>query len=110
MTALFAYLRLADEFELRRKEHRNSFIFAIVLTLFNFAIVIITHQWWRLIAVAGSSPLARGARGWSVPRLPMDGDHPRSRGVHRLICSRSRSVGGSSPLARGAPVQGGHAV
>ena len=52
MTARFAYLRLADEFELRRKEHRSSLIFAIVLTLFNFAIVIITHQWWRLIAVA----------------------------------------------------------
>ena len=52
MTARFAYLRLADEFELRRKENRSSLIFAIVLTLFNLAIVIITHQWWRFIAVA----------------------------------------------------------
>ena len=52
MTARLAYLRLADEFELRRKEDRNNLIFAIVLTLLNFAIVIITHQWWRLIAVA----------------------------------------------------------
>ena len=51
MTARLAYLRLADELELRRKEDRNSFIFAIVLTLLNLAIVIITHQWWRLIAV-----------------------------------------------------------
>ena len=30
MSARLAYLRLADEFELRRKEERNSFIFAIV--------------------------------------------------------------------------------
>lgn len=52
MTARFAYLRLADEFELRRKENRNTLIFAIVLTSFNLTIVIITHQWWRLIAVA----------------------------------------------------------
>ena len=52
MSARLAYLRLADEFELRRKEDRNSLIFAIVLTSFNIAIVIITHQWWRLIAVA----------------------------------------------------------
>ena len=52
MTARLAYLRLADEFELRRKEDRNNLIFAIVLTLLNFAIVIIIHQWWRLIAVA----------------------------------------------------------
>ena len=42
MTARFAYLRLAAEFELRRTEKRSSLIFAIV---------IITHQWWRLIAV-----------------------------------------------------------
>ena len=52
MTARFAYLRLADEFELRRKENRNNLIFAIVLTLFIIAIVIITHQWWQLIAAA----------------------------------------------------------
>ena len=51
MTARFAYLRLAAEFELRRTEKRSSLIFAIVLTLLSLAIVIITHQWWRLIAV-----------------------------------------------------------
>ena len=62
MTARFAYLRLADEFELRRKEERNSLIFAIVLTSFNLAIVIGAHQWWRLSAVAFGALWAACAR------------------------------------------------
>ena len=52
MSARFAYLRLADEFESRRKEYRNNLIFAIVWTLCILASVIITNRWWWLIAVA----------------------------------------------------------
>ena len=70
---------------------------------------------------AGSSPLARGLPGRSRPRwcgpgiiparagftrrprrVPLgDRDHPRSRGVYRPRCLRSRRTRGSSPLARG---------
>ena len=62
MSARLAYLRLADELELRRKENRNSLIVAIVLTLLSLAIVIITHQWWRLIAVVFGALWAACAR------------------------------------------------
>ena len=31
-------------------------------------------------------------------------DHPRSRGVYRVMRTRRRRMGGSSPLARGLPV------
>ena len=62
MSARLAYLRLADEFESRRKEHRNNLIFAIVWTLCILAIVIINHQWWWLIAVAFGVLWAAGSR------------------------------------------------
>ena len=73
----------------------------------------------------GSSPLARGLRGWWC-RWPPSGriiparagftrltswpprprrDHPRSRGVYRSIIRVATSRLGSSPLARGLPVR-----
>ena len=75
------------------------------------------------LAVAGSSPLARGllplrrGRCPSVRIIPAragftgrwertsrrGGDHPRSRGVYSLRSSGGRSSRGSSPLARGLP-------
>ena len=71
----------------------------------------------------GSSPLARGlrdlrrgedARTGIIParagftktvndRLSIQQDHPRSRGVYRLLPSALIFVAGSSPLARGLP-------
>ena len=72
---------------------------------------------------AGSSPLARGLhrvqdgglalggiiparagftrRAW--PRPDASGDHPRSRGVYRLLSHVRGRLPGSSPLARGLP-------
>ena len=52
MSARLAYVRLAAEFEKRRKEHRNNLVFAIIWTLCILALVVINHQWWWLIAVA----------------------------------------------------------
>ena len=69
----------------------------------------------------GSSPLARGLRGWSATPVADGGiiparagftsatpsaarpgpDHPRSRGVYVLSRSNHPLKGGSSPLARG---------
>ena len=70
---------------------------------------------------AGSSPLARGLRGWSrsicgvagiIParagftfrtfvRSRASRDHPRSRGVYSAVSMAVVMIGGSSPLARG---------
>ena len=69
----------------------------------------------------GSSPLARGLRGWGsrhalgcriIParagfttpifnRLLHRGDHPRSRGVYDVKSVAAKPINGSSPLARG---------
>ena len=62
MSARLAYLRLADEFESRRKENRNNLVFALVWTLCILAIVIINHQWWWLIAVAFGALWGAGSR------------------------------------------------
>ena len=53
------------------------------------------------LAVAGSSPLARGLRLLLRPRRRMRPDHPRSRGVYESRLVRYGSHPGSSPLARG---------
>ena len=73
----------------------------------------------------GSSPLARGlraarrpgragagiipARAGFTPREVLrdfrPGDHPRSRGVYRLVRRRAHRRRGSSPLARGLPLR-----
>ena len=70
---------------------------------------------------AGSSPLSRGIRSWTVFRPPCRGiipalagntsrrsadvssttDHPRSRGEYRPIAVAARRWAGSSPLSRG---------
>ena len=75
------------------------------------------------ISLIGSSPLARGTRGWDWARrwrgrlIParagntLDSDdcrasspaHPRSRGEHTSAAVRNSSESGSSPLARGTP-------
>ena len=75
----------------------------------------------RARGAQGSSPLARGlpADGAVLPDVARiiparagftdgallhgrsGGDHPRSRGVYRLVVMRSGRLGGSSPLARG---------
>ena len=80
-----------------------------------------------IMAIAGSSPLARGLRPRDVPvQIPQRiiparagftshhrflvlcrRDHPRSRGVYARAMSRSRSHNGSSPLARGLRAVGG---
>ena len=84
------------------------------------------------LAVAGSSPLARGLRQWlDSGGIPMGiiparagftgrhqgharaaGDHPRSRGVYHVAVGGAHVLQGSSPLARGlpgeAPVGGVH--
>ena len=80
MTARFAYLRLAAEFELRRKEDRNNLILAIVLTLLNLIFAIITHQWWRLIAVAFGALWAACSR-W----LMHDYERQRDRALDAAI-------------------------
>ena len=73
------------------------------------------------VFVSGSSPLARGLQphrrkshgsdriiparaGFTLralPTRPLDGDHPRSRGVYKAASSTSHDSTGSSPLARG---------
>ena len=70
----------------------------------------------------GSSPRARGARGWAqsmrnfggiIPACagstffgssqnPLARDHPRVRGEHQLIKTFAARLKGSSPRARGA--------
>ena len=75
----------------------------------------------RRIHLPGSSPLARGLRpgrsdSGGAPRiiparagftassgrwLELPGDHPRSRGVYRMVLSEQSKRDGSSPLARG---------
>ena len=81
-----------------------------------------------MLALRGSSPLARGLRDqssqecparWIIPAragftagllLGADGvgDHPRSRGVYAAMGSRPREAPGSSPLARGLPATARH--
>ena len=73
------------------------------------------------MSAQGSSPLARGLRGWpassarvrriiparagftisTLPTLPGTRDHPRSRGVYALKEAGYDPAEGSSPLARG---------
>ena len=75
------------------------------------------------VPIVGSSPLARGLHGLDgrvgvgggiIParagfttedrvEIPQRGDHPRSRGVYRVLELRPAAAGGSSPLARGLP-------
>ena len=75
----------------------------------------------RLAAAVGSSPLARGlrarrgrlpARAWIIPARAgftdyeggckaQNRDHPRSRGVYKVVTMLARRHVGSSPLARG---------
>ena len=81
--------------------------------------------YWRVIpsprSASGSSPLARGLPGNATikgsavgiiparagftghrsPHSSAPPDHPRSRGVYRMIASRGPVATGSSPLARG---------
>ena len=72
-------------------------------------------------SIGGSSPLARGLRDGGVHGVSLSGiiparagftsvqtaprsnraDHPRSRGVYRVVGEQRRDGGGSSPLARG---------
>ena len=78
----------------------------------------------QLLAIIGSSPLARGSRHWGQRLQGDEGiiparagftqgpspcswlppDHPRSRGVHFGLEEDSALVDGSSPLARGSQV------
>ena len=80
----------------------------------------------RRAAAAGSSPLARGLRCSSssctggariIPARAgftnhsqkgnrNEEDHPRSRGVYRVLAHYLRNIPGSSPLARGLPRPG----
>ncbi len=86
------------------------------------------HAWVpnSLTAVAGSSPLARGARRQRLGAGAADGliparagstgpprppqrprrAHPRSRGEHPSGVEPTTATRGSSPLARGAPLRG----
>ena len=52
-------------------------------------------------ARSGIIPARAGFTGHSGTRVPLDGDHPRSRGVYSAAAVRDDVVGGSSPLARG---------
>ena len=61
------------------------------------------RRWRRRRGGRGSSPLARGLRGFDRTSCAGDVDHPRSRGVYRLLDARPGRAVGSSPLARGLP-------
>ena len=52
-------------------------------------------------SLRGSSPLARGLRGFTTHTCTVKRDHPRSRGVYRARTLGRCSQVGSSPLARG---------
>ena len=80
-------------------------------------------SWTGLMALWGSSPLARGPRVLRLPQSPRPGliparagttnlpvtsaaetgAHPRSRGDHRSPRTAAPRRSGSSPLARGPP-------